>query len=204
MLLTSEAGVETGFVPAGAAAPLLDWLRDKFSAHQQVLTDLGCLIAYMGPRVTDPGKEQFRTHWARFERAMLKFGRFARPETRVFIDRRAHGQVDIHALAGLAPADLLGETWRLVAESYEDVWRLYCMALAKGEREAAEFLRRKSVTDKEREDVEAAMGVASSERLDRLKAAAFALRHERLAEGRHDFLTGWNANGDTVAHLQAG
>lgn len=201
VLLTSEAAVETGFVAAGDAVPLLDWLREKFPAHQQVLTDLGCLIAYMGPRPTDPGKDQFRTHLARFQRAMLTFGRFARPGKRVFIDRRAHGQVDLYALAGLEPAELLGETWRLVAEAYEDVWRLYCMALAKGENQAAEFLRHKSITDKEREDVEASMGVASSERLDRLKAAAWAFRRAQLAETRDNFLAGWNANADTAAHL---
>ncbi|MDB6175035.1 MAG: hypothetical protein JWL59_4346 [Chthoniobacteraceae bacterium] len=201
VLLTSEAGVETGFVPAGDPVPLLDWLRNEFSAHQQVLTDLGCLIAYMGSRVTEPGKEQFRTYWARFERAMLTFGRFAQTGTRVFIDRRAHGQVDIHALAGLSATDLLGETWRLVAKDHEDVWRLYCMALAKGNHYAAEFLRQKSITDKEREDVEAAMGVAASERLDRLKAAVWAFRRAQLAETQDDFLAGWNANAENAACL---
>lgn len=204
VLLTSEAEVETGFVPASASEPLLDWLRSIVSVfartYDEVMTDLGCLIAYLGPR-TEPGKEQFRKHWARFERASLTFGRFARPDTRIFIDMRAHGQVEIHARAGIRPVELLAETWRLVAESYEDAWRLYCMALAKGDGAAIEFLQHKAITAKEREDVETAMGVASSERVDRVKAAAWAWREARLSESREEFLAGWNAHASSVAHL---
>jgi len=95
VLLTSEANVETGFLPRSRPELFLDWLRQNFPAQQQIVTDLGCLIAYLGPREADPSKPQFREHWAKFFRATLTIGQFtASPETRVFVETTARTQVD--------------------------------------------------------------------------------------------------------------
>jgi hypothetical protein len=200
VLLTSEAEVETGFVSRGRSMPFLDWIKSNFAGHQQVITDLGCLIAYAGSKEIDPGNRQFREHWAKFSRATLAIGQFTlRPDTPVFINTREHGQVEIQASERLSSIEILGETWRLVTNALEDAWRLYCFELAKGEFAAAQFLHvKKEITERDREDVETAIGFTSIERLQRIKAAVYAFRRAKLGESIEDFNIGWDDNANQL------
>lgn len=168
---TSAAPVKTRFAEDRARRheTLLEWLSVRFPQHS-VACDLACLIAYTG-RETDPNGDDFRRTWASFEKASIIFGAFPEDSpTQYFFDRQT-GVIQV--AVGLLGAEVVEATWMLVGQSYHHTWSAYAREL---EREnPAKFLADNRITTAQRENVENAIGLSSTERFRYIKAAAFAL-----------------------------
>lgn len=171
VVFTGAAPVETRFTEDRAHKHeiLLEWLSVRFPQHS-VACDLACLIAYTG-RETDPNGEDFRRTWASFEKASIVFGAFPDDSPTPYFYDRQTGVIQV--AVALSGAEVVGATWMLVGQSYHHTWSAYARELERDN--PAKFLADCRITSAQRENVENAIGLSSTERFRHIKAATLAL-----------------------------
>ena len=193
---TSLATVESQFVedPILRRVGLLEWLSTRFPQHA-VAGDLACLIAYTGRVETDPTKDDFRRTWRAFEKASMVFGTFPDNSPTPYFYDWTTGLLQVSA--ALTDAEKVEATWMLVGPSYRDTWSAYARELDRNR--PAKFLMERRITLSQRENVENAINLSSTERFKHVRAAALALWFTQF--GRQPaklFEEEWNVNARSV------
>ncbi|OQB81201.1 MAG: hypothetical protein BWX88_04335 [Planctomycetes bacterium ADurb.Bin126] len=198
VVFTSLAQVESRFTEdAGTKRiPLLEWLASTFP-QDSVASDLACLIAYTGRRDTDPNGEDFKKTWQAFENAVLVFGSFPPDSpTPYFYDRTTQ----LLQVGNIGNAEKVEATWALVGLSYRDTWAAYARELDKGT--PGKFLSDRQISSAQRENVENAIGLSSTERFKRIRAAVLMLWLLRFGKQPLDlFEEEWNVHARSVKGL---
>jgi hypothetical protein len=171
VIFTSDAPVESRFTEDRGQkhATLLEWLSVRFPQHS-VACDLACLIAYTG-RETDPNGDDFRRTWASFEKASIVFGAFPDDSPTPYFYDRQTGVLQVAVTR--SGAEVVEATWMLVGQSYHHTWSAYARELERDN--PAKFLADCRITSAQRENVENAIGLSSTERFRHIKAATFAM-----------------------------
>lgn len=192
---TSLATVESQFVEDTSVRriPLLDWLTARFPQHA-VAGDLACLIAYTG-RETDPNGDDFKRTWRGFEKASLVFGVFPDNAPTPYFYDRTTGLIQVSA--SLTEAETVEATWMLVGPSYRHTWSAYARELDRNS--PNKFLMECRISSAQRENVENAINLSSTERFKHLRAVALALWFARY--GRQPitlFDQEWSVNARSV------
>ncbi len=196
VIFTSTAQVDSRFTEDTGMKriPLLDWLVSTFPQHS-VASDLACLIAYTGRQDSDPNGEDFKRTWRAFQNACFVFGSFPTDSpTPYFYDRQTHLlQIEAH----ISNAEKVEATWMLVGLSYRDTWAAYVRELDKNT--PGKFLADRQISSAQRENVENAIGLSSTERFKHIYAAVLMLWFLRFGKQPLDlFEQEWNVNARSV------
>lgn len=168
--LTSTCPVSTGFTaaPDATAIPFFDLVETELPGRG-VGQDLAVLVAYGGKVPSVPGKREFDEAWSRFNRLHVLTGRFTDVPHRSFYD------ADLLMVSGdLRPHEIVEATWALLGVASRDLWSAYARALAEGS--VPRFFAERHLTDAERAEVEAYLGVGVEARCQHLLAALYAIR----------------------------
>jgi hypothetical protein len=193
--LTSTCPVSTGFTaaPDATALPFFD-LVDTLLPGRGVAQDLAVLVAYGGKVPSIPGKRDFDEAWSRFNRLHVLNGRFTGVPHRSFYD------ADLLLVSeDLGPHEVVEATWALLGVASRDLWSAYARALAEGS--APRFFAERHLTDTERGEVEAYLGVGVEARCQHLLAALFAIRTHSGHLDADEFRRDLAEHGKTTASL---
>lgn len=199
VVLTGEAPVESRFTEDHSLRRenLLEWLSTRFPQHS-VASNLACLIAYTGRVETDPNGEDFKRNWRLFEKASLVFGVFPADSPTPYFYDRTTGLLQV--AAELSDAEKVEATWMLVGPSYRYTWSAYARELDRDS--PAKFLMDCRITSAQRENVENAIGLSSTERFKHLRAAALALWFVRFGtQPVSRFKEEWDVNARSARGL---
>ncbi|NQW18502.1 MAG: hypothetical protein HQ478_13545, partial [Chloroflexi bacterium] len=198
--LVQEASVDTGFVESRTTMTQLhlsEWLEKEFPG-ESISTDIGCLIAYSGRVDTQPGGEQFSRIWQRFEQTKLASGDF--PEISPMPYFYDEPNQTLQTSSKLSPHEILEASWMLVGQEYRDTWAVYARDLEHGR--SSIFMRSRQITDARRQDVEIALGVSSSEKLQHVRSVCLAIAIDTQgATAMIDFQRSWDDNSRSIPQL---
>ncbi|MDP9224031.1 MAG: hypothetical protein M3P18_09265, partial [Actinomycetota bacterium] len=185
---TSEASVETGFVPATPGEPLIDFLARN---EGQRLRDVALLVAYGRHIEANPSHEAFQRLWRVFEKTTIRLGTFGPKAARVrcFFESQPPDGPRLDVAVPDNPLDVVRSLWMIFGEDARDPFAAYVTAVERGERDT--FFDERGIRMLEEREIDAFLGTSDIGRLYSFRDAVFALWCRSRDGGPVDFETEW-------------
>lgn len=192
VVYTSEAAIETGFVPACQSEG--EFVLDALAKHypnRLIETEIALVLACMGSQRMDPNKERFRAIWGELTRTHLLRGRFGEAfQHPSFLDRTGPAPV-LKVAQDLKPADMVATLYTIAGPAHRHAFIAFARALEDGPTAVDRFFH-EEVSPAERDEVAGAIGLGHHAWAAPLIPFFFAFwRKRKPTEPAHRFHSAW-------------